>query len=239
MAGVRGRCKVCDHKKVALINSKLRSEDTIASIEKLFNISRKTITRHRDKCLASLLSEDKETKEAIVGDVLLKQVNSQIELVSKMIQACDEWLTDPDDPSKYFIGARGDEIDVSFQKVDVDSGRLLPGKEKATLQELIQAIKAPGVYHLLNITNKHADPRDLLLKAITKLEHTVKMINDSTIKLIEWEHKKNALDKLSKEGGVISVEHQVSQITQRVTVALQGSNPIELSKLAELPELNS
>lgn len=236
MADKRKKCKVCKHKKVALIDKKLRNGDSVNSIHKLFGVSRNTLSYHRDNCLTTLLMEDKEVQDSLLSDKLINQVNDQIALVQKMILACDDYLSDPEDPDKYYLGPRGDEVDIVYNEIDEETGRLLPSQRKATLQELLQSVES-GSYVVRGITHKHADPRDLLLKAIAKLETTAKFIYEGSQKLIEWEYKKQAMDKVSKEGGTISFEKQVETITERVTIAMRESNTEELSKLAELPEL--
>lgn len=235
------KCKVCNSKRVVQINKKIRNGESLSSIEATYGISRSTLRKHKLNCMNALLTDqitqmEKSDKDDLIGEVLVKQVRSQIDLVHKLVEACDEWLTDPDDPEKYFLGARGDEVDIVYQEVDEATGRLLPSRQKATLQECIQKVASDG-FIIRGITNKHADPRELLLKAIAKLESTVKMINESTQNLIEWEHKKNALDKLSTEGGEISFEKQVNTIVERVTIAVKGSNTKELCKAAGLPKL--
>lgn len=233
----RRKCKVCNHKKVALIDKKIRNGDSINSIHKIFSVSRDTLALHRDNCMSALLQEDKAIQESLVSDSLIHQVQAQIALVQKLILACDDYLTDPDDDSKYYLGPHGHEIDVTYQEVNKKTGGLLPSRQKATLQELIQAVEGDS-YVIRGITSKHADPRDLLLKAITKLEGTAKFIFEGTQKLIEWEHKKKALDKLAETGGTISIEKEIQTITEKVVVAFGKSNTVELSDLAGLPKLS-
>lgn len=235
MSAKKGQCKICDSKSVSTINKMLLNGDTIAKIHHLFPFARGTITKHRDTCMAGMLQKINDKKE-IIGDSLVKQVEADIVLVHKLVRACDEWLTDPDDPSKYFLGPRGQEIDITYQETDPETGRLDKMMKKASLQEMIHAIEAGG-FVIRNITTKQADPRELLLKAIGKLEGIVKMILETTQNEIENKHKRAAIDKASKDGSVISFEKQISQITERVTIAMKGSNSEELCKLAELPEL--
>ena len=237
MSNKKKKCKVCTHAKSSIIDKKLRNGDSVNSIHLLFGLSRNVLSKHRDNCLTALLMEDSKVKDAMVGDSLIKSVQEQIALVQKLIIACDEYLTDPDDPDKYFLGARGDEVDISYQEVDEENGRLLPGKQKASLQELIQKVESNGMYIVRGINIKHSDPRELLLKAITKLEGTAKFIFEGSQKLIEWEHKKRALDKVTTDGGTISFEKQIETITEKVTFAMKESNTEELSRLADLPEL--
>lgn len=231
---MRTHCKVCSHKKVAQINEKIRNGDSIASLSKLYGISRTTLAKHKNECMVKLLAEDKETMDAIVSDSLIKQVNVQIDLVHKLIGACDEWLTDPEDPTKYYLGPRGEEVDIAYQVTDSRTGEISKVQRKATLQELLQAIEGHG-YIIRGVKFNHSDPRELLIKAIGKLEGTVKMIHESSRQLIEWEHKKKALERLDGGDNVVTVEEQISTITRRLTVASKKNDTESLMAQAGLP----
>ena len=138
---------------------------------------------------------------------------------------------------KRCIAVGGDEVEIVYQEKS-KRGNLQPQRNKASLQEIVDHIEEETGYVIRGIKHTHADPRTLLLQAITKLEGTVKMIHESTRLLIEWEHKKSALEK-AKDQGVesISFEKQVDTITERVIIAVKESNTEELCKEAGLPEL--
>jgi hypothetical protein len=237
MAKVRRKCKVCDHKQVAEINRRLRDGDSLNSISLRYNISRRTLTSHKSECLSKLLAQDETAKKVIVGDSIIKTIEEQITKVMKMIDACDDYLTDPDDPEKYFLGPQGHEIEVVYNLIDKETGKILPQKEKANIQDLLQEIEEKAGYVIKGYASKQTDPRELLLKALSKLEGTAKMIQESSKKLIEWEYQKKAMDEASSKGGSITVEEQVSNITRKVIIAIQGSDTENLSKKAGLPEL--
>lgn len=234
------KCKVCEHPKVDIINQQIISGDkSLSSLAKLYGMNRATLAKHRDNCLTGLMVKNEATKTALTEDILLKQVQSYMELVRKMILACDEWLTDPEDPTKYFIGARGEEIDVVYQEINPDNGRVDAVQRKATLQLLLDKIESSDRYIIRGVTSNHSDPRDLLLKAITKLENTVSLIHKSTQNLAEWEFKKKAMLKADgQDVNEISFEKQVETITEKVTVAFGKSNSDNLCKKAGLPELS-
>lgn len=232
----RKKCKACDSKRVAQLNKQLLNGDSISGISKLYGMSRDVIRRHKNECLGELLQEVVKEKQ-LAGDSLIKQVEADIDMVHKLVRACDEWLTDPDDPSKYFLGPRGEEIEITYQEKDTGTDRLLPTMRKASLQEMIDTVEKNGHFVVRNITTKHADPRELLLKAIAKLEGIVKMILDTTMAEIENKHKRTAMDKAQSEGKTISFEKEINQITERVIIAMKSSNTEELSKKAGLPEL--
>ncbi len=231
----RMKCKACKSKRVAQLNKRLLNGDSLNSISKLYGMSRDVIRRHKNECLSELLQETAEENQ-LVGDSLVKQVEADIDMIHKLVWACDEWLTDPDDPTKYFLGPRSNEVEVVYMDLDEKTGRQEKIPRKATLQELIDKAEQGGVI-IRSITTKQADPRELLLKSIAKLEGIVKMILETTQNEIENRHKRAAIDKAASEGSMISFEKQISQITERVTIAMKESNSAELCEKAGLPEL--
>ncbi len=236
----RKTCKVCDSKRVVQINQMILRGDSIAKINKLYGISRTTITKHKRECIAEVLQtalDERGEEKQLVGDTLIKQVEADIGMIHKLINACDEYLTDPEDPNKYFVGPRSNEIEIVYQGKDPQTGRLEKLTHKASLQEMIDVVENSDNFIVRNINIKQADPRELLLKSIAKLEGIVKMILETTMSEIENRHKRDAMDKAQSEGGTISFEKQIDTITERVTIAMRSSNTAELSKIAKLPEL--
>jgi hypothetical protein len=230
-------CKTCAHKKVGEITQKLRSGGSLNSISNLYGISRSALKRHKEDCMSKLLATDTKMKDALSGDALIDMVRSHIDIVQKMLNACDVYLTDPHNPEVYFLGAQAHEIEVVYNEID-EEGKILPTKEKAMLQDLLAEVEVKGQFIIKGYNTKHADPRDLLLKSATKLENTAKFIMESSRKLLEFEQVKKALAEAEKSGGSVTIQEQVSSITKSVTIALKGSNTEELSKLAGLPEIN-
>ena len=118
------------------MNKQLLNGDSLNGIARQYGMSRDVIRRHKNECLSGLLQQANAEKQ-LVGDSLVRQVEADIGMIHKLVRACDEWLTDPDDPTKYFLGPRGEEIDIVYQETDEKTGRLLPTMRKATLQEML------------------------------------------------------------------------------------------------------
>lgn len=85
------------------------------------------------------------------------------------MDACDEWLRDADDPAKYDIGARADEIEVTYE-VEVTSGdtlRIEKRKKPLTfLMDQLDGYDEDGARFVgwKHGETKRADPRELILK---------------------------------------------------------------------------
>jgi hypothetical protein len=88
----------------------------------------------------------------------------------KLLQdACDTWLRDANDPTKYDIGPRGDEVKVTYWEPG-DDGE--DHKAKASLQSLLRRVEDGGFLTVKHDTHTE-DPRNLILKTASEVRQTV------------------------------------------------------------------
>lgn len=103
-----------------------------------------------------------ETKRTAIDELLEFLIG-----VKKLYAACTEWLTDANDPEKFDIGPRGEEIWVTYwdasEAGEDEDGVRKAVRKKATLQELLRRIDDKGILTIKSET-KYADPRELILK---------------------------------------------------------------------------
>lgn len=107
--------------------------------------------------------------------------------VRKLLQACDEWLTDPEDPSRYDIGPRSTEIAVQYSVPDPE-GR--PQRKRATLDELLHIVEGGGMA-VDRSEFKHADPRKLVLDAVGQLQAQLEFV----VALMERLHAQQEIER--------------------------------------------
>ena len=77
----------------------------------------------------------------------------------KAQDAVDEWLRDPDNPDRYEIGARAEEVTVTYLDTGPE-GR--PEKRKAKLHVLLDGLQERHGLRVTGFETKYADPRKLL-----------------------------------------------------------------------------
>lgn len=237
MAHNKKSCKVCNSKDVAQINRAIHNGNSILSIANTYGLSRATVTKHRDVCLMPTISENTEIIKKITSEERIRAYEDRFTKTQMMIDALDEWMRDPENPTKYSIDDRANEIDVIYQEYDIEKMRLLPGKQKATLQDLLVRVEA-GHFEIRELTSRRTDPRKLLLESLKEEREMLKIIVDLVQRVKEYEYKNRAMSEAETGGGTISFEKQVKEITERVTIAFEKSNTEELSELAGLPSLD-
>jgi hypothetical protein len=106
---------------------------------------------------------------------VFRELFLQLDRLGRLYDAVHEWLADPDDPTKYFIGARSHEINVVYLDYDDRSESGKPSRKRATLQELLDRIERDGHHEPERSESRHADPRELLVKVSAELRQQMQL----------------------------------------------------------------
>lgn len=165
------RCSVCDHAQRAEIDRALVSEGaSIRDVAGRFNLGRSAVARHKDAHIPAALADAVEQERLDEAVDLMAELRACIDRVKLMVDATDRWLRDPDDPDQYDIGARAEDVDVIYtEPAPNGKGRLRRKAKLSTLLERIEADKGRG-WRVESVETKYADPRELLLKALARMD---------------------------------------------------------------------
>jgi hypothetical protein len=140
------------------------------------------------------------------GEALLARIEDTIVYVQKMYDACNDWLQDPEDHSKYNLDPRAYEHQVIYNWIITDGeGNDTRIRKKANLQELLERAMREDE-EIIKVESKVADPRNLVLQ-------TAQTLNKQ-------------LETLAKIAGVVQ---EVTQVDVNVNVNTQlVSNVIQI-----------
>lgn len=115
-----------------------------------------------------------DVEEAHVVDVF-HELYIQLERLGKLYDSIHEWMNDPDDPSKYFLGARSHEIMVVYEDYRDRTPNGMPKRKRATLEWLLDQIERNGHHGPERAETSFADPRDLLVKVSAELRQQMQL----------------------------------------------------------------
>ena len=184
----RRRFAVEMHKDKKAIEQAIVRGQTLVSVAKEFKINRASLAAYRDKVLYKRMMEVeqeqtqsthsvvKTTKERQILDSkeLFDIILSAVTRMRKLSDACDEYLKDPDDITKYFLGEHEQEIDVVGDRISKDGKRY---KVKRPLSVILRQLEGAG-YKIEKFKSNSADPRILLVKASETLSRQMdSMVN--------------------------------------------------------------
>lgn len=115
-------------------------------------------------------------KQGIEFDCQLEQMVSR---GNKLLEACDRWLSDPDNPEQYAIEPRDKEIEVVYEDYSDLNERGHPKRKRGTLNELLARVEK-GSVSAISVTIKGIDNRSLLIQTMSELGRQLRIFGDAT-----------------------------------------------------------
>jgi len=172
-------CTVCAHQERHSIDTALvKASDPYRTIAAQYGLSHQSLLRHKADHLLPEIVAAWQAERQQNGLDLAEEVRGWMDTITKLLRACDAWLTDPDDPTRYDLNPRASEIMVTYEMTtEGPGGRPLVVRRKARLQALLGAL--PRVRDGLTVTaveSKAEDPRKLLLATSKTLEGHMRLI---------------------------------------------------------------
>jgi hypothetical protein len=174
-------CTICSHPERAEIDKALvAAEESLRTIADRWAISKTALIRHKADHLPQRLVAAKATAEIADGLEVMDELRRCFERVNLLFDACDRWLRDADDPTRYDIGPRAEELRVTFEEERPGpAGKRSTVRRKATLAELLAEVndshRSP-VRTVTMVETKHADPRELVLKTAARLQPQIELL---------------------------------------------------------------
>lgn len=156
-----------------------KSRKTIAKEYGLSNVS--VITNYmKRKLIAPLAEKSLDSRDRSAA--ILQQRLDDIQLyLDKLIESCDEFLTDPSDPTRYFMGNRADELTVVYEKAEeLDNGKVIRKRYAEDLQTLLDIALDPNSSKVLQVKSARTDVRKLILDALSVSQKQVELIGRIT-----------------------------------------------------------
>jgi hypothetical protein len=167
------RCSVCAHPSRAAIDQALVEGISAPKVAARYRrLSDDAIRRHAAAHVPAALAAAAADGYGQRAGETLAQLNRCLERVNLLFDACDRWLRDPDDPTRYDIGPRAEDLHVTYVEPDGDGK---PVRKKAKLSELLARLDgiAPEIRM---VETKHADPRELVLHTAKRLEAQTELL---------------------------------------------------------------
>jgi len=160
----KGDCLVCKHPKVLEIDKDyLSGKYVITALARKYGLTRSPMYRHCYKHIPQRMAELAEKRNLDNAQKVMDRLIERTAEVEKLLVACDEYLKDPDDPEKYTLIPRAEEVQVVYIDRDYDGNQI---RCKAQLSQLLESLGNK----VLSWQYRHADPRRLILEAARTLE---------------------------------------------------------------------
>ena len=186
-------CTICAHPQREAIDTALVTGEALRNLAERFAISTAALHRHRRDHLPGVLAKAKHAQQeradahaVAVGEQIATQETREQEhaldvmtaltrcftRVNLLFDACHEWLLDPDDATRYFLGPRADDVKVIYWGRDRNGQAVT---KKAPLSEILARVEDAGV-RIERWETKYADPRELALKVAAQLKGQTELL---------------------------------------------------------------
>lgn len=176
-------CTVCAHPERREIDKALvAAANPYRDIARQYGLSKDALLRHKaDHLLAEIVAAWQAERQQNGLD-LATELRGYMDTIGKLLRACDEWLTDPDDPDRYYLGPRAADVWVV---TETDRGpHRRPERKKERLSALLARVDGkPGVGTFVLAETKSADPRKLILDTAKTLEGHLRLMGEILGKL--------------------------------------------------------
>jgi hypothetical protein len=165
-------CTVCAHTDCHAINRLLAAgESTNRRIATQHGVTESAIRRHKDGHIPVAMVTAQQVKAEENALDVMKELKRCFTRVNLLFDACDDWLRDADDPTRYNIGPRAEELMVTY--LVMVAGK--PMRKKAPLSQLLDRLEENGT-DVHGWESKRADPRDLVLKTADRLRQQTELL---------------------------------------------------------------
>lgn len=160
---VKDQYLILDHpESTAIIKEVIDGKATLSQIAKKYKIKKSTLQHYIKKKLYPDIAKDRLSDQKATSDDYMKKIEKLSGYCYKLIDACDEWLTDPESHDRYSLADRAEEISIIYQDIG-ESGRSV--RKKALLSDLLAEALPEGA-QLQYVQSKRTDTRELILKAL-------------------------------------------------------------------------
>lgn len=170
-------CTICTHSQRTAIDRALVTGESYRDIAGRFAVSKAALERHKKSHLPETLVQAKAAQEMSDGIEVMDELQRCFRRVNLLFDACDRWLRDADDSTRYDIGPRADELMVTYEDVlENRNGDPYTVRRKRKLSELLPSIES-DTRTITLVEPKYADPRDLVLKTARQLQGQMELLS--------------------------------------------------------------
>lgn len=106
---------MCLHPQRQAIDRLIVGQEPYRNIAKRYQLSLSALWRHGAEHLLRMITDGWQRERHENGQELADELRGCMDTIMKLMRACDEWLTDPDDPTRYDLSPRAHEVMVQYE----------------------------------------------------------------------------------------------------------------------------
>jgi hypothetical protein len=176
-------------RRLAILKDIENDRGTSAQIARRYGISVQAIRQKRAYIIRELVSKTRSDRDLRTAEGIMAKLDTQIEICDQIQTAMKAYLSDPDDPTKIWMGLQAEEVVAHYDEETGEErkdGTPITKRKKSMLSELVKRFESQGKSSF-EFTVKRDDTRKLYMDS-------VKMIGE-------------VLDRFAKIQGLIKGVH--------------------------------
>jgi len=162
-------CTVCVHAQRKDIDLALAGGASNRAIARQWSVTKDAIARHKADHLPKTLTNGIQVAEVVHARNVRAELEKAFHRTNLVLDACHDWLQDPDAPEKYTLDPCAEDLRVTYLD-DADP----PKRRKATLAELLERVR--GIATGIRVESRHSDRAELVLTAVARLRPLIELL---------------------------------------------------------------
>ena len=184
-------CSICIHERCDDMNTLLIEGKSVRHIASLFSVGYRSVHRHKMH-LPEAAAKAIKVRQEDRGIHIMDEIQVSLSRIKKVSDSCDEFLSRPDDPSRYYMGPRAEDLEVVY---DRGGSR----REIRLLSEYLKEIDTSLGGSTIEVRYRGKDPRELILSAADGLQKYIEIAS----KIAHEMREKEADAAASREWGKV------------------------------------
>lgn len=177
--------------KEKVIKEIIQGRKSLSAIARQYNINKATVQRYLETRLMKKAAKVQVERDMKDSQLVYREIDYIMSRMKKLYDACDEYLTDPDNQEKYTLLPRAWEAEICF----LDKTQETPIQKRLSVQALIDEMREHGK-EFIEIKYKYHDPRKMVtetagvltkqLELLARIQGTIKDVSISIINNPAW-----------------------------------------------------
>lgn len=186
------KCTVCTHAQAAEINKLLVANRSFRVIASQFSLTQAAVGRHSINCVGEMLDKAREAQVLQNAIDTENEASGLFSRIKMQIEMAHDWLADPNDPAKYTLAPRADNVSVVYYDATDKDSNGKPKRKHGDLQELLFGLDKAG-YDVDRVKLPKVNYSGLMLDAMKEAVKFLDLI--ASLRGEKIKDKKNPLDK--------------------------------------------
>jgi DNA-binding TFAR19-related protein (PDSD5 family) len=138
--------------------------------------------------------------------------------LQSMLDACDEWMRDPDDPHKYNLNPRDYEIEVIYE---VESKKPTASSKTVRKKALLSKLLRQTGKDVVEVRYRIADPRLMLVNVADAVEKQLRLLSQIQGKIKSSTDEVTTMVLVKIQQTVINELHEHPQLRKKIADAFE------------------